>query len=74
MRAASEAEDGQPAWRFSATRLAAHRTKLGLSAAAYGQLAGVSGQTIYNSEQGGARPRPAQLNALVAVRAIVVPK
>lgn len=64
----SSAADGEPPRRFSAGRLAAHRTKLGLSAAAYGKLAGVSGQTIYNWEQGAARPRPAQLQALVAVR------
>jgi hypothetical protein len=32
--------------RFSASRLAAHRSKLGLSAATYGRLVGVSGQTI----------------------------
>lgn len=54
--------------RFSATRLAAHRTKLGLSAASYGQLAGVSGQTIYHWEQGKARPRAAQLENLATVR------
>jgi len=54
--------------RFSATRLAAHRTKLGLSAAVYGQLVGVSGQTIYHWEQGKARPRAAQLENLAAVR------
>ena len=54
--------------RFSATRLAAHRAKLGLSAANYGQLVGVSGQTIYHWEQGKARPRAAQLENLAAVR------
>ncbi len=54
--------------RFSATRLAAHRAKLGLSAAIYGQLVGVSGQTIYHWEQGKARPRAAQLENLAAVR------
>ena len=54
--------------RFSATRLAAHRSKLGLSAARYGQLVGVSGQTIYHWEQGKARPRAAQLESLAAVR------
>ena len=54
--------------RFSATRLAAHRAKLGLSAAIYGQLVGVSGQTIYHWEQGKARPRAAQLESLAAVR------
>lgn len=54
--------------RFSATRLVAHRAKLGLSAAIYGQLVGVSGQTIYHWEQGKARPRTAQLENLAAVR------
>ena len=54
--------------RFSATRLAAHRAKLGLSAAHYGHLVGVSGQTIYHWEQGKARPRAAQLEGLAAVR------
>ncbi|MFV0678196.1 helix-turn-helix domain-containing protein [Variovorax sp. tm] len=56
--------------RFSPSRLAGHRTKLGLSAADYGQLVGVSGQTIYHWEQGKARPRATQLQALVAVRAM----
>lgn len=54
--------------RFSAARLAAHRAKVGLSAAIYGQLVGVSGQTIYHWEQGKARPRAAQLESLAAVR------
>jgi DNA-binding transcriptional regulator YiaG len=54
--------------RFSAVRLAAHRAKLGLSAAIYGQLVGVSGQTIYHWEQGKARPRAAQLESLASVR------
>ncbi len=54
--------------RFSATRLAAHRAKLGLSAAVYGQLVGVSGQTIYHWEQGKARPRAAQLEKLATMR------
>lgn len=72
---ASNAQDaveaqGEPSRRFSAKRLAAHRAKLGLSAAAYGKLVNVSGQTIYNWEQGAARPRPAQLQALVAVRGV----
>lgn len=54
--------------RFSATRLVAHRVKLGLSAASYGQLVGVSGQTVYHWEQGKARPRAGQLENLAAVR------
>lgn len=60
-------EDGV-ARRFSAGRLAAHRTKLGLSAASYGALVGVSGATIYNWEQGKGRPGKEKLEALAAVR------
>ncbi len=56
--------------RFSATRLAAHRVKLGLSAANYGSLVGVSGQTIYHWEQGKARPGAAQLESLATVRGL----
>lgn len=68
---ADEAAEGTKR-RFSATRLAAHRAKLGLSAASYGQLVGVSGQTIYHWEQGKARPRAAQLENLAAVRELGV--
>lgn len=63
-----EADESGPKRRFSAGRLAAHRTKLGISAASYGKLVGVSGQTIYHWEQGKARPRAAQLQSLAAVR------
>lgn len=69
--AAAESADAEAATtrrRFSATRLATHRSKLGLSAASYGQLVGVSGQTIYHWEQGKARPRAAQLENLASVR------
>lgn len=50
--------------RFSATRLAAHRAKFGLSAADYGKLTGVSGNTIYLWEQGKSRPKPEQVQQL----------
>jgi len=56
--------------RFSATRLAAHRSKLGLSAAAYGKLVGMSGATVYLWEQGKSRPNVEQLQRLAAVRAL----
>ncbi|WP_093381815.1 DNA-binding transcriptional regulator [Variovorax sp. OV329] len=56
--------------RFSASRLAAHRAKLGISAAAYGQLVGIGGQTIFNWEQGKSRPNAQQLQQLAAVRAL----
>jgi len=64
----NEVADQGPKRRFSAGRLAAHRAKLGISAASYGKLVGVSGQTIYHWEQGKARPRAAQLGGLVRVR------
>ena len=56
--------------RFSARSVKAQRQRLGLSAADYGKLVGVSGLTIYNWEHEKARPRKAQLVALVAVRGI----
>lgn len=56
--------------RFSARGLKTHRTKLGLSAADYGRLVGVTGQTIYAWEQGRSRPREQQLGALVTLRTI----
>lgn len=56
--------------RFSASRLAAHRSKLGLSAAAYGKLVGMSGATIYLWEQGRSRPNAQQLQRLAVVRAL----
>ncbi|SEF19380.1 Helix-turn-helix domain-containing protein [Variovorax sp. NFACC28] len=65
-----EDEEAGTKRRFSATRLVAHRSKLELSAASYGQLVGVSGQTIYHWEQGKARPRATQLESLAAVRSL----
>jgi DNA-binding transcriptional regulator YiaG len=68
--ASDESGDGETKRRFSAGRLASHRTKLGISAASYGKLVGVSGQTIYHWEQGKARPRAAQLESLASVRGL----
>jgi len=56
--------------RFSVRSVKAQRERLGLSAADYAKLVGVSPLTIYNWEQGKSRPRKAQLAALVAVRGI----
>ena len=56
--------------RFSARSVAAHRKRLGLSAADYAKLVGVSALTIYNWESGKTRPRQEQLAALVAIRGI----
>ena len=63
------ASEGTPR-RFSAARLAAHRAKLGLSAADYGRLVGMSGATIYLWEQGKSRPKPEQLQRLVEARTL----
>ena len=54
--------------RFFPKGLKSHRAKLGLSAADYGLLAGVSGKMIYKYEQGESKPRRAQVGKLVAVR------
>jgi len=54
--------------RFSASGLRSHRNKLGLSAADYAALVGVSPQTVYNWERGVTRPQDAQLAAIVEVR------
>jgi DNA-binding transcriptional regulator YiaG len=62
----SEAPSGQV--RFSPRWLKAHREKLGLSAADYGRLVGVSGLTIYNWEAGKAKPRREKVAALAAMR------
>ena len=56
--------------RFSPTRLAAQRRKLGLSAADFAALIGVSGQSVYKWEHGEARPRARQLEAIAALRGI----
>jgi DNA-binding transcriptional regulator YiaG len=54
--------------RFSATRVAAQRKKLGLSAANFAALLGVAPISVYNWEGGKARPRRAQLEAIAAAR------
>ena len=69
-RSTSGSGEGQRRMRFNSKGLATHRTKLGLSAADYGRLVGVTGQTIYKWEQGGARPRLSQLTALASIRGL----
>ncbi|MFI5378544.1 MAG: helix-turn-helix transcriptional regulator [Tepidisphaerales bacterium] len=56
--------------RFRAAGLKSCRAKLGLSAAAYGKLVGVTGQTIYDWELGYSRPRKEQVAKLAAVRGL----
>ena len=66
--AAPAVSDATSTRRFSPTWLRKHRAKLGISAADYAKLVGVSGLTIYNWERGKSRPRQAQLIALAEVR------
>src|SRR5437762_9104879 len=56
--------------RFVAKGLKSQRGRLGLSAADYGKLVGVSAQSVYNWEQGNASPRPEQLKRIAALRSI----
>lgn len=67
--APADNEGGQPR-RFSAKGLTKHRQRLQLSAADFGKLMGVSGQSIYKWESGEVRPRRAQLDALAVIRGI----
>lgn len=68
--ATEEESEAGTARRFSASRLAAQRRKLGLSAADFATLLGVSGQSVYKWEHGEARPRARQLEAIAALRGI----
>jgi DNA-binding transcriptional regulator YiaG len=55
-------------FRFSAKGLASQRQRLGLSAEHCGLLLGASSQSIYNWEQGKARPLAKHLAAIAAVK------
>lgn len=68
--AADDEGEASTARRFSATRLAAQRRKLGLSAGDFAALLGVSGQSVYKWEHGESRPRARQLEAIAALRGI----
>jgi DNA-binding transcriptional regulator YiaG len=62
------AEPASRAMRFSAKGLVSQRKRLGLSAQDCGLLVGASGQSVYNWEDGKARPRAKHLQALAALR------
>ncbi len=68
----AEASDGESATvtRYSAKNLASLRKKLGLSAADFGKLLGVSGASIYLWEEGKTRPREKNMPAIARVRAM----
>ena len=63
-------DEDSPNLRFSAKRFAAQRQKLGLSAADFAALLGVTGQSVYKWELGKARPRAAQLAAIASLRGV----
>jgi DNA-binding transcriptional regulator YiaG len=62
----SQRESANP--RFSARSVISQRKRLGISAADYGKLIGVTGHTVYKWEHGTSRPRNAQLTALGSLR------
>jgi DNA-binding transcriptional regulator YiaG len=66
--APADGESARSGLRFRSKGFAAHRQRLGLSAAQAGALLGVSGQTIYHWEAGKARPRVSQLPRIDALR------
>ena len=56
--------------RFSPRSVRAQRQRIGLSAADYAKLVGVSPLTIYNWEHGKSRPKQRQMAKLVSLRGI----
>src|SRR5262249_6312278 len=56
--------------RVTAKGLITLRAKLGLSAEDFGLLAGVTGHTVYGWEKERGAPRPAQVEAIAALRSI----
>ena len=59
---------GATKFRFVAKGLRSQRARLGLSAADFGKLIGVSAQSIYNWESEKARPRAAQIARVAQLR------
>ena len=66
--AAANEDSLLPGSRFSARSMASQRKRLGLSAAECGLLIGASAQSVYNWEEGKARPRAQHLAAIFALR------
>jgi len=67
---AAPSDDAKGKIRFVAKGLKSQRGRLGLSAADYGKLVGVTAQSVYNWEQGQSTPRAEQLKAIAALRSI----
>ena len=64
------AEAGSATVRFTAKGVISQRKRLGISAADYGKLIGVTGHTIYKWEHRTSRPRKAQLSVLGSLRTL----
>ncbi len=56
--------------RFRAAGMASNRKRLGLSAEDFGLLVGASGQSVYQWEQGKAKPRSQFLAAIASLRGV----
>ena len=71
-KASAASASAKPSARspFSGEALKAHRERLGLSAESYGKLLGASALSIYNWEQGKARPRKRSVDAWMVIRRI----
>jgi len=65
-----EIEDDRKSVRFSAKGFASQRKRLGLSASDLGLLIGTTSQSIYNWEEGKARPRGKYMPAIAALRTL----
>ena len=65
---AANEDSVSPGTRFSAKSMAAQRRRLGLSTAECGLLIGASSQSIYNWEEGKARPRAQHPPAIFGLR------
>jgi DNA-binding transcriptional regulator YiaG len=61
-------EDDAKDVRFTTKGLHSQRKRLGISAAEYGRLVGITGHTVYSWEKGLSRPRKTQLTVLASVR------
>lgn len=68
--AATPPEATAPKLRFVAKGLRAHRSRLGLSAADFGRLMGVSANSVYAWETGRSVPRRGQLTKIAAIRTL----
>ena len=70
-RIGKPAQEAEPTGvRFSPKWVKANRSRLGLSAADYGKLVGISAKMIYLYEQGVSKPRKGQLAALATVQGL----